>query len=115
MATLTTGTRIFGPLCATGAVTGTGASIYIQLDFKPIKVELYNIDDAGGQTQIQWSAAMPDASGIKIIDSGAGVTNALYISTLGVTPGSGGFTIGADTDMNVAGESIVWVAWRSAR
>ena len=115
MATLTTGTRIFGPLCATGAVTGTGASIYIQLDFKPIKVELYNIDDAGGETQLVWALALPDASGIKIIDSGAGVTDALYISTLGITPGSGGFTIGADTDVNVVGESIMWVAWRSAR
>lgn len=115
MATLTTGTKSYGPNGATGAVTGTGAAITIALDFKPLYVKCINIDDAGGQTQVEWTAAMPAASGVKTIDSGAGTTNLSYISSDGITVGNAGFIIGADTDLNVSGESIVWYAERSGR
>ena len=115
MATLADGERYFGPFCATGAVTGTGAAINIKLDFKPIRVDLWNIDDAGGGTDLYWSQGMPAASGRKVIDSGAGTTNLSYISADGITVGGNGFTIGADGDVNVSGESIAWTAFRSFR
>lgn len=102
----------YGPNGAHGEREGTGAAIYIQLNFKPSAVTLLNIDDSGGLTKLEWFASMPAASGVKTVDSGAGTTNLSYISSNGITVGSGGFTIGADTDVNVSAETIHWEARR---
>lgn len=40
----------------------------------------------------------------------AGSGNAALITSLGITPFFNGFTIGADTDINVSAETINWVA-----
>lgn len=102
----------YGPNGASGEKDGTGSAIPIQLNFKPSAVTLMNIDDAGGFTKLEWIAGMPAASGVKTVDSGAGVTNLSYISSNGITVGSGGFTIGTDTDVNVSAETIHWEARR---
>jgi hypothetical protein len=110
----------------TGTVEGTGAAINVQLGFVPKKVVLYNIDDAGDLDPILvWNDQMPAASGVLFL-SVAGpdaATNKSHtiITTGGVTayPGTrggdqAGFTIGANANMNVAGETIVWEAYHPA-
>lgn len=95
-----------------GEVEGTGADISVVLPFAPRKVELFNID---GDCFLFWAAPMGAGTGMKTIDDGT----TAFITTLGVTPvdyvdmqdGDRGFTIGADTDVNVSAETIVWCAW----
>lgn len=91
----------------TGSVVGTGASIEVQLDFQPRVIELYNVT---GLVTAVWVEGMADASAIKRVTAG----DMTVVTTLGVTPGIAasefGFTIGADTDINVAAELIRWVA-----
>jgi len=111
----------------TGYVVGTGASIDITLGFIPNHVTLLNTE---GLARLDWTSDMPAAAGVKQITAGT----MTYITTLGISPlgsTSGltvsadntltdnntitmtnpkGFRIGADTDMNVSGEDIYWVA-----
>lgn len=107
----------------TGSVEGTGAAINIQLGFVPSKVRLVNIDDAGNLDPIlEWNDQMPDASGILFLavagpDAGAARSHDL-ITTAGISRYAGtrgannaGFTIGANANVNAAGETIVWEAW----
>jgi len=89
----------------TGASTGTGADIPVRtVGFRPRKVELIN---TGGLVTAEWQETMADASMFKRVTAGDGT----FPLTLGITPLSDGFTIGADTDLNVAGELIHWVAY----
>lgn len=91
----------------TGAVKGTGASLDVKVvGFRPRRVELVNVA-AGGLVTGKWQKEMADASMVK--QAAAGTTT--LITTLGITPLSQGFTVGADTDMNVSGEQINWTAW----
>ena len=92
---------------AVGIIDGTGADISIVCGFKPLHVRILNVD---GNAIGEWSALMPDAYIHKIVDSGAGTTDISYAATLGITPLFNGFTIGADTDLNVSGEEIHWIA-----
>ena len=94
----------------TGTVEGTGASISISCGFAPRKVTLYNID---GDATLFWLEDMGAGKGYKIIAAGTGA----LIATLGITVSGNaeastfrGFIIGADTDVNVDGETIVWEA-----
>lgn len=41
-----------------------------------------------------------------------GASDSAFISSGGITPTVTGFTIGTDTDVNVAAETIYWTAWR---
>lgn len=87
-----------------GSVVGTGADLDVRsVGFRPSKVELINKDD---HDKLTWTDTMPDASGHKQVAAGT----SSFISTLGVTPLSDGFRIGADTDINVDGETIMWTA-----
>jgi hypothetical protein len=108
---------------ATGTVEGTGAAINVQLGFVPSYVKVFNIDDDGTLwPTIEWVTGMAAASGwktLKVADSGstgnlssAKITSA-GISTYAGTEGanSAGFTIGADADVNVDGETIVYMAF----
>ena len=102
-----------GPSPATGTVEGTGATINISCGFKPSVVVLKNAD---GAARLEWDDSMPDASGMKTVAAGT----YSYITTLGITPYEGavgsaswGFTIGADTDVNVSAETIHWEAYRN--
>lgn len=89
---------------ATGSVAGTGSAIIVDVvGFRPRKVELYNVDgDAIGI----WTDTMPDASMMKTVAAGT----TAQVTTGGVTPRAAGFSIGADADVNAAGEAIHWVA-----
>ncbi|MDX1390316.1 MAG: hypothetical protein R3344_14090, partial [Acidobacteriota bacterium] len=66
-------------------------------------VRLLNVD---GLVKLEWNNTMPDAAGLKQVTAGT----LSYITSDGVTPLSNGFTIGADTDVNVSGEVVHWEA-----
>lgn len=88
-----------------GSVTLPGTAYDVRtVGFRPRKVELLNAD---GECLCHWQSSMPDASMVKTI--AAGTTT--YDVADGVTPLSNGFTIGADSDMNVDGEKVHWAAW----
>ena len=96
---------------ATATVEGTAASINVSCGFTPSAVRVDNID---GDCTLFWNDTMPDASGMKTIAAGT----TAHVTTLGITPYTGaeasagvGFTIGADTDINVSAETICWTAW----
>lgn len=90
----------------TGTVEGTGAAIEIEVGFSPRWAHIFNID---GDAVLFWTADMGDDTGYKFIAAG---TNAL-IASGGVTPSDEdddfrGLTLGADTDINVDGETLVY-------
>jgi len=88
----------------TGAFTGTGADIEIRkVGFRPNRVKLINVD---GLATAEWIKGMADDSALKEITAG---TKSL-IDTNGITPLSDGFALGADTDLNVDGEVVYFVA-----
>jgi hypothetical protein len=87
-----------------GAFTGTGAAINVRtVGFRPKRVEIVN---RGGVCFAVWFAPMPDASAMKTVT--AGTTS--FVTSGGITPLSNGFTLGADTDLNVDGELFYWHA-----
>jgi len=91
-----------------GAVEGTGSAINVRtVGFRPRRVELRNVD---GDCMGFWQNDMADASMQKVVDSGAGATDISTVTSDGITPLSDGFTIGADSDLNASGETIMWVA-----
>ncbi len=95
---------------------GTGANIDIKCGFIPAYVKVVNIESATIE-QLEWYRGMAAASAIKTV---TGTVARTKITTLGITPlndtatstGEKGFRIGADTDVNVAGETIVICAER---
>jgi hypothetical protein len=99
-----------------GTETGTGAIIPIVCGFTPSHVRLMNID---GNVSLDWTDDMAAGGGYKIdggsVDNGYKVGSE-YITTGGITvmtdsDGTRGFYIGADTDINVVGEEIIWIAY----
>ena len=89
---------------AYGAVVGTGADLDVEsVGFRPRSVELVNVDSGD---ELKWSGSMADAAGLKRIAAGA----ATLLTTTGVTPLAAGFRLGADSDMNVAGETVHYIA-----
>ncbi len=89
----------------TGAAYGTGAAKSIRtVGFRPQKVEVFN---QSGLCHAVWTESMADASAMKTVTAGT-IT---FITSNGVTPLSDGFTLGADTDLNVADELFHWVAY----
>ena len=92
---------------------GTGASIDIYCGFTPAYVSVVNIESATIE-QVEWYTGMADASAIKTV---TGTVARTKITSLGITPLDSatlgkGFRIGADTDVNVLGETIVIRATR---
>jgi hypothetical protein len=103
---------------ATGYQDGTGASIDITLGWTPDRVEVHNTE-AADNARLLWMTSMADASAYKETTVTGAPTRA-KITTLGITPlgaaaadTARGFRIGADTDVNVAGETIQWFAFRA--
>lgn len=89
---------------AQGSVVGTGSAINVRtVGFRPSSVKLFNVT---GLVIAEWKATMADASLVKQVTDGT----ISFPTTLGITPLSNGFTIGADTDVNVAAETIHWEA-----
>ena len=103
---------------ATGTQDGTGASIDIALGWIPDYVVVQNWE-ATDYGRLEWYKGMTDGHAIKLLN---GTDRDLSkITSLGITTfGAGasdtfkGFRIGADTDVNVSGESITWIAQRNA-
>lgn len=103
----------------TGTVEGKGSNVTVSLGFVPDYVKLINIDDTANHPIMERTSDMADGSAIKwlsISGSGTGVLTHDIIATLGVydyagsTTAAAGFTIGADTDMNVDAETIAYIA-----
>jgi hypothetical protein len=93
----------------TGTVEGTGSAISMDIGFIPQKVQLINID---GDALLEWTEDMGAGKGYKILGTGLGA----LIATGGITVSAEtstyiGFSIGADTDVNVTAETIVYTAW----
>lgn len=99
---------------ATGTVTGTGASIDIDLGWIPARVELLNVT-ASDFCRIVWCSGLANAAGIKTLTSTSTKLSSLGVTPLGAaaTDTKKGFRIGADTDMNVVAEVIQWFAYRN--
>jgi len=93
----------------TGAFFGTGAALNVDsVGFMPQRIELLNED---GNCDAVWTKQMADASMRKIVDSGAGTTDISMETTNGITPRAAGFSLGADTDLNVDGEKVIFTAY----
>lgn len=97
---------------AIGTVEGTGSAINIQCGFQPKAVLLFNID---GLAKLEWTENMGAGKGLKTVTAGT----VSFIASNGITKYAGtaagdkeGFTIGADTDVNVSAETIEYVAIR---
>lgn len=104
---------------AAGTQDGTGAAITIQLGWVPdyVLVQNWEATDFGS---LLWVKGMAQAAAIKQLTSTGSLLTTLGISTnagsgqLGATAAvKAGFIIGADTDVNVSGESITWIAMRN--
>lgn len=93
-----------GSRCVTGLIQGTGASLAVtKVGFKPRYVRVVNLDDPGALEHFE---GMASAHGFKHVD---GTQTA--ITSLGITLTNTGFTLGADTDINVDGEQLAYVCW----
>lgn len=90
----------------TGSFVGTGATKSIlTLQFTPKYVKLINRQ---GLCMAEWSDTMPSGMMAKQVTDGT----MTFPTTLGITPvPNKGFIVGADTDINVAGETVHWVAY----
>jgi hypothetical protein len=87
-----------------GAFDGTGAQLDVRtVGFRPRAVKLLNSE---GLCTLNWHSPMPDASGYKTITAGT----ESFITSNGITPLSDGFRLGADADLNVAGELVYYEA-----
>lgn len=117
--------------CYSSTVEGTGSAINVECGFEPSFVALVNIDGGADTAGLLWMGGMADASAWKFDSSGPAIS---IIASNGITPwtedlsitasdtssdgnetsftGRRGFTIGADTDVNVSGETIAFVAMR---
>jgi hypothetical protein len=87
--------------------TGTAAAFTITTGFTPRYVKILNID---GICMEEWSEGMAAASALKTVDSGAGTTDLVKITSNGITVSATGFTVGLDTDINVTSEQLSWIA-----
>lgn len=87
-----------------GAFVGTGATLSVRtIGFRPTAVRLWNT--AGDEAH--WQDDMADAAMHKRTAAGAGS----FVTTLGVTPLSDGFSLGADTDLNVLTQKVHFEVW----
>ena len=90
----------------TGAFRGTGSDKDIDtVSFRPRVVQLINIDSAD---QGKWQQGMDDGSVLKTLAAGA---SSVVTGGNGVTPRAQGFRLGADADLNVAGEEVQFTCW----
>jgi len=99
-----------------GTVVGTGNLLTISLGFQPDYVEIINVTSALGFEKAEWITGMADLSAYKTIATG--VRTKLTTTGIGMYTGTAGvnnegFTIGADADLNVLGETISYRAVRN--
>ena len=92
-----------------GAIVGTGADRDVTtVGFRPKLVKVYNVT---GNCYGMWMEGMADDSMQKTVDSGSGTTDVSLVTSNGITPLANGFTMGADTDLNVAAETLRYECW----
>ena len=105
--TITQKTPLNACRLATGAYLDTGtvaAYNFNGLGFKPRYVKVQNVAATGAM--IEWYEGMPDAYAVKKVTAG----DMTYITSLGITVNSRGFTFGLDTDANVTSEQVYFLA-----
>ncbi len=93
-----------------GSQDGTGAVIEIDCGFIPQKVDVFNTE---GDAVLFFVDGMGSGKGYKILGTGAGeliASGGIILSTS--SDDFIGFSIGADTDVNVNAEALTWVAYR---
>lgn len=96
-------------LHVTGALTGQGAAFDVtKVGFRPRMVKVWNTA-AGGLVKLEWNDAMPEGSGFKQKNDAAAQNS--FLTADGITPLANGFTLGADADVNAAGEQLYYEAW----
>ncbi len=101
------------PTIITDSVEGTGSAINISLGFVPSYVKCFNYDDAGSAAPtMEWWSGMTDGHGLKnTTDTQAKVTSGGISEYDGADASAAkGFTIGADSDLNASGETIMYMA-----
>jgi hypothetical protein len=85
-----------------GSFIGTGAQLDIKFPgFRPAEVTLENV--GAGLSTAHWHSEMPDGSMTKEITAG---TMSFVTGGNGVTPLSNGFRLGADANLNIAGQLV---------
>lgn len=91
---------------AFGAFDGTGALLTVEAEigFRPRVVRLVS---GGGLVTANWQEGMDEGRGFKRVTAG---TMSQIAASAGITPTDKGFTLGADTDLNVSGERVYWEA-----
>tara|TARA_R110001606_G_scaffold149391_2_gene289368 strand:- start:1852 stop:2175 length:324 start_codon:yes stop_codon:yes gene_type:complete len=99
-----------------GTVEGTGSAINVECGFLPDYVEIINLDSSAGFEKGEWITGMANPSAYKTVASGT--RTKLTTTGIGMYAGtaagfSQGFSIGADADLNVAGETIAYRAVRN--
>lgn len=110
-----------------GTVEGTGSAINVTLGGTPCYVKLMNID---GLATLEWTDDLTDGYGLKTVTDGTislitsggidplGDDEGLTVAASDTTSDGDtttltqvrGFQIGADTDINVSGETINYIA-----
>lgn len=97
-----------------GTQDGTGASIDIELGWIPDVVIVQN-HEAADFGRLEWYEGMSNDHAIKTLTSTKSKITTLGITPLGAAAGATmrGFRIGADTDVNVSGEALTWIAYRT--
>lgn len=93
----------------TGTVEGTGAALNVTVGFIPRYVKVINID---GDATMEWNSNLADGEGFKDLPTGV----MALMASAGITPTDPnssvlGFTLGADSDVNVSSETLIWMAW----
>jgi len=83
-----------------GAFEGTGADLDVKtVGFRPKHVTLLNVT---GLVRAEWNESMADDTAVKTVTDGT----ISVISSNGITPLANGFSVGADTDINVSAEVV---------
>lgn len=89
-----------------GSFQGTGAQLDVTVvGFKPKEVRLFN--SGAGLSVGMWTEAMPDGSMEKEITAG---TCSFVTGGNGITPLVNGFRLGADANLNIAGQVVYYTA-----
>lgn len=96
----------------TGTVQGTGAEIAVECGFTPSLIFVFNTE---GLCHGIFTKDMTTAHVLKTVTDGTiSEPTSLGIALTEFDDSAMGFTIGADTDLNVSGETIVWAAFGEA-
>lgn len=86
------------------AFTATGASMdRLVCGFKPRRVVVENVSSG---VMFVWRDTMADASAVKTAANGART----FVTVAGITPLTGGFRLGADASINIAGQTLHVIA-----